>query len=130
MLHDKKICGNSNETIYDNLWNNLKGETCKIISKKETSIIWNIWHITRIEDIVSGIIIGNSDEVLNNEMLAQLNIKKDTENAMDYKEIETLNSKINISALNTVVISVCPQSRLLYGQTLHFLAFRLRKCGF
>jgi hypothetical protein len=28
------------------------------------------------------------------------------------------------------LISVCPQSRLLCGQTLHFLAQRLRKCVF
>jgi hypothetical protein len=29
-----------------------------------------------------------------------------------------------------ILISVCPQSRLLCGQTLHFFAYRLQKCLF
>jgi hypothetical protein len=66
-LHDKKVSKNGNDTIYNLLWDKLKEETCKIISNKETSIIWNIWHITRIEDIVVNILIGNTDEVLNDD---------------------------------------------------------------
>jgi hypothetical protein len=42
LLHDKKISNNNIETIYNKLWENLNEETCKIISKKETSILWNI----------------------------------------------------------------------------------------
>jgi hypothetical protein len=34
LLHDKKVYNNSEETIYNRLWENLKEETCKIISNK------------------------------------------------------------------------------------------------
>jgi hypothetical protein len=100
LLHDKKIFTDVAETFYNNLWENLNVETCKIISNKETSILWNIWHITRIEDIVANDLIGNKDEMLNNEIQMKLNIKiKDTGNAMTYGEIEYLNKNINIKSL-------------------------------
>ena len=44
LLHDKKVYKTTSETFYDDLWENMKDETCRIISNKETSILWNIWH--------------------------------------------------------------------------------------
>jgi hypothetical protein len=35
ILHDKKIYKGKDETIYNILWENLKEETCKIISSKK-----------------------------------------------------------------------------------------------
>jgi hypothetical protein len=107
LLHDKKVHENNAETFYDNLWDNLKEETCKIISSKETSILWNIWHITRIEDIISNIIIGNRETIFNKEIQAKLNVKiKDTGNAMAYRDIESLNKNINIKALKEYRVKV------------------------
>jgi hypothetical protein len=107
LLHDKKVYKISDDTIYNKLWNNLKEETCKIISKSEMSIVWNIWHITRIEDIVSNILIGNTNEVLNNEIQRKLNVNvKDTGNAMEDDEIERLNQNISIKTLNEYRIKV------------------------
>jgi hypothetical protein len=112
LLHDKKVCNNNVETFYNNLWENLNEETCKIISNKETSILWNIWHITRIEDIVSNDIIGNKDEILNTEMQIKLNIKtKDTGNAMNYEEIDFFDKNINIKALKDYRIKVGKQTQ-------------------
>lgn len=111
LLHDKKVYKNTVKTIYDNLWDNLKNETGKIITNKETSILWNIWHITRIEDIVANIIIGNRDEVLDDAIQKKLNIKiKDTGNAMSRNEIELLNKTINIKILNEYRIAVGKQT--------------------
>jgi hypothetical protein len=85
----------------------MKDETCKIISDKETSILWDIWHITRIEDIVSNIIMGNKETVFNDEIQAKLNIKiKDTGNAMTHSEMELLNKNINIKELNGYRVKV------------------------
>jgi hypothetical protein len=107
LLHDKKVYKTVAETFYDNLWENMKDETCKIISDKETSILWDIWHITRIEDIVSNIIIGNKETVFNNEIQAKLNIKiKDTGNAMTRSETESLNKNINIKELKEYRVKV------------------------
>jgi len=107
LLHDKKVYKITTETFYDNLWENMKEETCKIISNKETSILWNIWHITRIEDIVSNILIGKKETVFNKEIQTKLNIKiKDTGNAMTYSEIESFNKAINIKELKNYRVKV------------------------
>ncbi|WP_461257609.1 hypothetical protein, partial [Treponema sp. R80B11-R83G3] len=85
----------------------MKEETCKIISNKETSILWNIWHITRIEDIISNIIIGRKETIFNKEIQTKLNIKiKDTGNAMTYSEIESFSRNINIKELKEYRVKV------------------------
>jgi len=107
ILHDKKVYKNNEDTIYNILWKNLGNETCKIITNKGTSILWDIWHITRIEDIVANNIIGNSEEVLTGEMQEKLNIRiRDTGNAMGKDEIELLNKNVNINVLNEYRIKV------------------------
>jgi len=107
LLHDKKVYKTTSETFYGNLWDDLKDETCRIISNKETSILWNIWHITRIEDIVSNILIGKKEPILNEEIQAKLNTRvKDTGNAMTYSEIELFSNNINIKELKEYRIKV------------------------
>jgi hypothetical protein len=119
ILHDKKVYNNKENTIYNVLWENLKNETCKIITSKETSILWDIWHITRIEDIVANIIIGNTEEVLNAEIQEKLNIKiRDTGNAMSKEEIELFDKNVNIKALNEYRIKVGKQTvKIIKGLT-------------
>ncbi len=107
LLHDKKVYQSNIDTLYNKLWENLKAETCKIISYKETTILWDIWHITRIEDIAANILINNSETVFDNEIQAKLNINiKDTGNAMSGKEIGDFSSNINIKELNNYRIKV------------------------
>jgi hypothetical protein len=120
LLHDRKVYKNSFETFYDNLWDNLKEETCKIISKKETSILWNIWHISRIEDIIANIIMGNKEAILNKEIQTKINVKiKDTGNAMTYSEIELFSNKVNIKALNEYRFNVGKSTKKII-ETLEF----------
>jgi hypothetical protein len=107
LLHDKKVYKTNGETIYDNLWENINEETCKVISSKDTSILWNIWHITRIEDLISNIIMGDKETIFNEEIQTKLNINiSDTGNAMTYSEIESFNKKINIKELKEYRIEV------------------------
>ena len=128
LLHDKKVYKTAAETFYDNLWENMKEETCKVISNKETSILWNIWHITRIEDIISNIIIGNKETIFNSEIQAKLNIKiKDTGNAMTYSEIELFNKSMNIKELNGYRVKVGKQTQKII-EALEFTDMK-RKTG-
>ncbi|GHU33594.1 hypothetical protein FACS1894172_12410 [Spirochaetia bacterium] len=116
ILHDKKVYKNNDETLYDILWKNLKEETCKKISNKETSILWDIWHITRIEDIVGNILINNSETIFDKEIQTKLNIKiKDTGNVMSYKEIEDFNNTINIKELKNYRIKVGKSTKKIVG---------------
>ena len=112
LLHDKKVYRINAETFYDNLWDNLKEETCRIISNKETSILWNIWHITRIEDIISNIVIGNKETIFNKEIQTKMNIKiKDTGNAMTYSDMELFSKNVNIKALKDYRVKVGKSTR-------------------
>jgi hypothetical protein len=107
LLHDNKVYNNNDETLYTKLWENLKEETCKIMSYKESSILWDIWHITRIEDLVSNILIGNKETIFNKEIQTKLGIKiRDTGNAMTCSEIEEFNKNININELKEYRIKV------------------------
>jgi hypothetical protein len=107
LVHDKKVYKINEKTIYDFLWENLKPETCKIIPKKGTSILWSIWHTTRIEDIISNLIIGNKETIFNKEIQSQLKIKiTDVGNSMTNTEIELLNNNIDIKVLKEYRIKV------------------------
>jgi len=65
-----------------------------------SSIAWNIWHITRIEDAIANILIADSDQVLNMEWLDRLNIKvTDTGNAFTKEDVDALDSAINAKEL-------------------------------
>ena len=100
LLHDKKVYKGHSDTVYDKLWEDLNETTCRIISKQETSIAWDLWHITRIEDIVGNILINNGDTIFNNDIQAKLNIKiKNTGNSMSHDEIAEFNNTINIKEL-------------------------------
>jgi len=101
LLHDKKVYKKTDDTYFDDLSKDLKDETCKIITAKETSILWDVWHITRIEDIVSNLLIAKKEKtVFEENIMAKLGTKiKDTGNAMSYAEIDLFNKNINIKEL-------------------------------
>jgi hypothetical protein len=100
LLHEKSISKQHENTYYDMLWENLNESVCKIISKKETSIAWNIWHITRIEDLISNILMAKQNQIFDDHIQKNLGITiTDTGNAMTVSDIELFNKQINIKAL-------------------------------
>lgn len=67
---------------------------------KDVTIAWNIWHITRIEDITSNILVQNTEQVLNDEWLKRLSVTvRDTGNAMTDEEILSLSQSLNMEEL-------------------------------
>jgi len=107
LVHDKKVYKTDDDTIYDLLWENLKLETCKIMPKKGASILWCIWHTTRIEDLISNLLIGNKETIFNDKIRSQLNIEiTDVGNSMTDFEMEILNNNINLKALKEYRIKV------------------------
>ena len=120
LLHEKKVYAAEIETYYDDLWNDLKPETCKIISNKETSILWDIWHITRIEDLVGNVLIGNKNEIFNKEIKTKMNINiKDTGNTMTHAEMELFNNEINIKALKDYRVKVGKSTQKIINALEH-----------
>lgn len=65
-----------------------------------SSIAWDIWHITRIEDAITNILIADSDQILTREWLDKMHIQTtDTGNAFTKDDVDKLDGIINTSEL-------------------------------
>ena len=100
-VHTSKINGKHHVSYMDEIMEGLPEKAIRVMPTiKDVTIAWNIWHITRIEDITANILITNSKQVLNNEWLSKLNTDvKDTGNAMTPEEIVSFSNELNISEL-------------------------------
>jgi hypothetical protein len=98
-VHDVR---NENEkTIYQELLQVLNNDAVVYRpSNGFASIAWNLWHITRIEDAVSNIIINDSAQVITGEILGKLNVSvTDTGNAFSASDVDSFSRKINFAEL-------------------------------
>ena len=91
----------SSPTIFQSLLKNLAPEAIGYRPEKSfSSIAWNIWHITRIEDAIANILIADADQILNIEWLDRMNVKiTDTGNAFTKEDVDALNGRINAKEL-------------------------------
>lgn len=89
------------DTLMNQLWKNLNVKDFSIMpTAKDVTIAWNIWHITRIEDLAINILLNESNQIFNEEWKKNLNVKfTDTGNAMTDDEIMELSRNMNIEVL-------------------------------
>ncbi|MDR3254502.1 MAG: DinB family protein [Synergistaceae bacterium] len=67
---------------------------------KDETIAWSIWHITRIEDLTVGILVGGDRQIFDQQQKEKLNVAiVDTGNALSDDEIMNLSESINIHSL-------------------------------
>ncbi len=65
-----------------------------------SSIAWNLWHITRIEDAVCNILIADESQIFNNALKKRMGASlMDTGNAMDMKEATAFSKTIKMNEL-------------------------------
>ena len=99
-LHDSQLTLIAN-SYQDMLVNDLS-EMCfrHMPSASFSSIAWNLWHITRIEDAVCNILISDESQVFNMMLKKRIGASiMDTGNAMNLRETETFNKKIRMNEL-------------------------------
>jgi len=99
-LHDL-IKNNNSPTIYQELLSLLNNNNIKFRPGNNfSSIARNIWHITRIEDAVSNILINNSKQILTEEILNKINVNiTDTGNAFTASDVDVFSENINLNEL-------------------------------
>jgi len=92
---------NNPSTIYQRLIQDITPEIIKYHPTNSfSSIAWNLWHITRIEDAISNILITDSDQILNKEWLKNMNVNiTDTGNAFSKEDVDKFDSAINTNEL-------------------------------
>lgn len=100
-VHFSTVNNSQEPTLMDNLWNDLQYREFAIMpTEKDVTIAWDIWHITRIEDLTVNILIDGSSQLLNEEWLTKLHAKiTDTGNAMTDDQIIDFSKSIDINEL-------------------------------
>jgi len=98
-LHSREVSGTA-ESYGEQIWESLGSDPLAYSDSQRGSIAWDLWHITRIEDLVSSILLSHGRPVLNPEMQQKLGTTiKDTGNAMSDKEIRVFSRQIDLKGL-------------------------------
>ena len=130
-MHRNLHFSDSDNTLMDQLWKILDTKDFSIMpTAKDVTIAWNIWHITRIEDLTVNILVNNSEQIYNKEWQKKMNVSvNDTGNAMTDDEIMDLSKSINIEALKEYRKAVGIQTQSIFSK-LKFEDMKSRKQGY
>jgi hypothetical protein len=112
-VHQSHVSDARKKTLADMVFDGLRDKDYAVMpTPKDVTIAWNLWHITRIEDITMNLLVADGEQVLNREWLEKLGTgTTDTGNAMSDSEIMTLSSELNTSALWAYRAAVGRRSR-------------------
>lgn len=112
-VHQSSISNNTNGTLADEVYENLREiDYCHMPTAKDVTIAWNLWHITRIEDITMNLLVGDGKQVLDDTWLDSLGTKTtDTGNAMTDDEIIVLSKELKKAELLDYRCAVAMRSR-------------------
>lgn len=114
MVHTSEMSQINAVTFEDELWRGLGEAAFRARpGAKDSTIAWNLWHVTRIEDITVNILIADEAQVMNtNQWLQKLNVTVcDTGNAMTEEEIADLSSVIDMQELYKYRVAVGRKTR-------------------
>jgi hypothetical protein len=99
IVHEAEVSSRDFQTNADVLLDGLTEAAFGFIPEnRNISIAWNLWHITRIEDLTANILISDNAQVFNNSWMKKMkSTVTDTGNAMSPEEIRdfSLNIKMN-----------------------------------
>ena len=121
LVHNSKVSECNYTTYEDKLWDGLTEVVFRAApankSAKARTIAWNIWHMTRIEDITANILIADDIQILNNDWLRRLNTTiRDTGNAMTAEEIADFSNSIIMKELRNYRTAVGKKTRKIISQ--------------
>ncbi len=101
LLHTRDVSGQSEPTLMDEVWEGLSDFAfCTMPTAADVTVAWNIWHITRIEDLTCNLLMADENQVLDESWLTKLHTNvRDTGNAMTDKEMLTFSGEVDKQAL-------------------------------
>ena len=119
MLHSASMAQTEEFSLADEVFEDLSEQKARRIPRtSENSIIWNIWHIARIEDVAMNMLVAGEAQVFTREeWQPKLGIEsRDTGNAMPAELILQLSQRIDIPALRSYRVAVGRQTREIVSQ--------------
>lgn len=124
LLHSSKMSNSPVATLEDDLLKDLMEESFRKypVEAPDTrnSIVWHVWHVTRIEDMTMNILVAEGDQVLHTYNWAK-ELKVDyphSGNEMTEIEIADLSENIDINALLEYRIEVGRKTREIVSHLL------------
>lgn len=114
LVHTSEMSGVDMETFEDQIWKGLGEEGFRaVLPGNQVSIAWNLWHLTRIEDITANILIADDIQVFNSGKWKDKvkSIVEDTGNAMSDHEIIDFSSRICMQELRNYRIETGRKTR-------------------
>lgn len=115
LVHPSSMGVTSDKTFFDLVLEDINENCYRQLQDTKTNrtILYDVWHSTRIEDITVSILVKDSVQVINtDDWQTKLNTKvSDTGNAMDSSEILKLSSELNIKSLIDYRMEVARQTQ-------------------
>jgi hypothetical protein len=114
MLHSSKMVGDQPWSFDDEILDDLTdAQFRKIPPGSEHSIVWCIWHITRIEDITINMLVAGGRQLFEQDgWYERLQVRAhDTGNAMSPDEIAELSASVECQALRAYRLAVGRRTR-------------------
>jgi len=130
LLHTREVSGQSTPTLMDDVWENLSDFALRTMpTAADVTVAWNIWHITRIEDLTCNLLMADRGQVLDGSWQARLHTQVcDTGNAMTDEEILSFSYDVDLSALKDYRDTVGRRTKdVIAGLTLHDLKRKFLK---
>jgi hypothetical protein len=124
LLHSTRMSNSPVPTLEDELFINLCEGTLRkypvTAPDTKNSIVWHIWHITRIEDMTMNVLVNNDEQVLHSgQWNKKLNVNyPHSGNEMTEAEITDLSENIDIQALMAYRIEVGRKTREVVSRLL------------
>ena len=108
LVHVSEMSGVKEKTYEDDLWDGLSDEVAKTaVNKKSRTVVYGIWHSTRIEDITANLLIDNSKQVIDDSWIKRINSSiSDTGNQLSSEEILSFSKAINVHELRNYRLEV------------------------
>lgn len=127
MVHAAGVYGGRQRSFLDEVVADLDEFSLRTMpTVKDVTIAWNVWHITRIEDLVANILIADGPQILNDAWSKRLNTRvRDTGNAMTDHEILTFSREVDREELYAYRNAVGRQTKAI----LEALPFPQWKCA-
>ena len=118
-LHSASMAQSDAFSLEDEVFEDLSEAIARRIPRNsENSIIWNIWHIARIEDVAMNMLVAGREQVFTRgDWQIKMGIEaRDTGNVMPDDKILQLSQVINIAVLRAYRAAVGQRTREIVSQ--------------
>jgi len=125
LVHPAEVSELENHTIADTVFEYMRSRGQNLLVPREdyetdlhyagtktVPLCWYFWHIYRIEDIVSNVLMANQDQIFNSEWQRKINSSiTDTGNALELEEAIDFGKALNIDALYEYTVEVATEEK-------------------